>query len=199
MVEKAEQVPGGIVQRGAGAHRPHARHERHRVQTHERVREAVRTEELPVGRLVAVVGSLQQRGGPHLEALDLHEDRHEARIERAARLGEHTTRATPTRELDAAALVADAHAHLGRTRLNAELAEQSPQVGIRAVVVDDESGVDREPGAGGVGHVVGVGMTTEPSLGFVEGHLALLCEHVGRGQTGDTGANNGNRSTVAAS
>ena len=115
----------------------------------------------------------------------------------AARLGEHTTRATPTRELDAAALVADAHAHLGRARLNAELAEQSPQVGIRAVVVDDESGVDREPGAGGVGHVVGVCMATEPSLGFVEGHLALLCEHVGGGQTGDTGANNGNRSTVA--
>ena len=112
-------------------------------------------------------------------------------------LGEHTTRATPTRELDAAALVADAHAHLGRARPNAELAEQSPQVGIRAVVVDDESGVDREPGAGGVGHVVGVCMTTEPSLGFIEGHLALLCEHVGRGQTGDAGADNGNRSTVA--
>ena len=113
------------------------------------------------------------------------------------RLGEHTTRAPPARELDAAALVADAHAHLGRACLNAELAEQSPQVGIRAVVVDDEPGVDREPVAGGIGHVVGVRMPTETSLGFIEGHLALLCEHVGRGQTGDACADDGNRSTVA--
>ena len=197
VVEEAEEVPGGVVQRGTGAHRPHARHERHRVQPHERVREAVSAKELPVGGLIALVGPLQERGGPHLETLDLDEDRHEAGIERAARLGEHTTRTTPACELDAAALVADAHAHLGRARPNAELAEQPPQVGIRAVVVDDEPGVDREPVAGGVGHVVGVGVATETIVGFVEGHLVLLREHVGSGQTGDTGAHDGNRSTVA--
>ena len=154
-------------------------------------------EELPVGGLIAVVGPVQERVGPHLEALDLDQDRQEAGIERPARLGEHTLRATPTGELDAAALVVDAHAHLGRARLNTELAEQPPQVRIRTVVVDDEPGVDREHVAGGIGDVVGVGMPTETIVGFVERHLVLLREHVGRGQTGDTGADDGDRPTVA--
>ena len=114
-----------------------------------------------------------------------------------ARLGEHTTRASPARELGSAALVADAHAHLGRARLDAERAEQPPQVRIRAVVVDDEPGVDREPVAGGIGHVVCVRMPTETRLGFIEGHLVLLGEYVRRGQTGDAGADDGNRSTFA--
>ena len=103
------------------------------------------TEELAVGGLVAVVGSAQERVGPDVEPLDLGQDRQEAGIDGAARLGEHAPRAPPACELDTAALVVDAHAHLGRACPHAELAEQPPQVRIRAVVVDDEAGVDREP------------------------------------------------------
>ena len=51
--------------------------------------------------------------------------------------------------------------------------------------------------AGGIGDVVGVGMAAETIVGFVEGHVVLLREHVGRGQTGDTGADDGERATVA--
>ena len=154
-------------------------------------------EELTVGGLIAVVGPVQERVGPHLEALDLDQDRQEAGIERPAGLGEHTLRASATGELDAAALVVDAHAHLGRARLDAQFAEQPPQVRIRTVVVDDEPGVDREHVAGGIGDVVGVGMAAETIVGFVEGHVVPLREHVGGGQTGDSGADDRDRPAVA--
>ena len=91
----------------------------------------------------------------------------------------------------------DAHAHLGRACPHAELAEQPPQVRVRAVVVDDETGVDREHGAGRVGDVVGVGMATEAIVGLVEGHLVRAGQDVGSGQAGDTGADDGDSATIA--
>ena len=198
MVEESEQVSGRIVQRGTGAHRPHARHERHRVQPHERVGEAVAAEELPVGGLIAVVGPVQERVGPHLEALDLRPGP-TGSGDRAPGAGWANTpfaprppaNSTPLRSSWMLMLIS-----VGRVS-NAQFAEQPPQVRIRAVVVDDEPGVDREHVAGGIGDVVGVGMATETILGFVEGHLVPLREHVGGGQTGDAGADDRDRPTVA--
>ena len=146
MVEEPEEVAGRVVQRGSGAHRPHARHQRHRIQPHERVREAVAAEELAVGGLVAVVGPAPgTRWRGRWNRLTWARTDRKRGSSDPARLGEDTLRAAPTGELDAAALVVDAHAHLGRARPHAELAEQPPQVRVRAVVVDDETGVDREP------------------------------------------------------
>ncbi len=91
----------------------------------------------------------------------------------------------------------DAQAHLGRACPHAELVEQPPQVRVRAVVVDDETGVDREQSAGRVGDVVGVGMATEAFVGLVEGHLARAGQDVGSGQAGNPGADDGDSATIA--
>ena len=74
----------------------------------------------------------------------------------------------------------DAHAHLGRPRLNAETAPNSRRkCEIRAVVVDDEPGV-RPRGLRRNRSRRVYAHAHRDDLGFIEGHLVLLGKYVRR-------------------
>ena len=96
-----------------------------------------------------------------MEAPHLHEHAEEVQVERAARLCEQTPQATAAGVLEAAAVAAHAHAHLGAPDLHVELREELAQPGIGDVVENDEPAVNGMLPTVDVGDVVGVCMATE--------------------------------------
>src|SRR6201987_5633768 len=106
------------------------------------VTESLPLEELAVGRQVAVSGRPQKGAGSPVESPDLQQHADEPRIEEAVRLGDYPTQPAAAGILQPALLAPHAHAHLGGTYLNGELAEELSQPRVGHVVVDDEPAVD---------------------------------------------------------
>ena len=157
------------------------------------VTESLPLEELTVGRQVAVSGRLQEGGGPSVESPDLQQHADEPRIEEAVRLGDNAAQPAAAGILQPALLAPHAHAHLGGTHLDGELAEELAQPGVGHVVVDDEPAVDGVPPAVRAADVVGMRVTAEPVLGLKDGDLVGAGEKVGSGQAGDSCPDDGNR------
>ena len=78
-----------------------------------------------------------------VEAHEVGEHAVKARVERVGGLREQPER--PARPLEAAFRVRDREAHVGRLSGDPELVEQAVEVGVVAVVEDDEAGVDVPP------------------------------------------------------
>ena len=106
------------------------------------VTESLPLEELTVGRQVAVSGRPQKDGGSSVESSDLQQHADEPRIEETVRLGNYAAQPAAAGILQPALLAPHAHAHLGGTHLNVQLAEELAQPGVGHVVVDDEPAVD---------------------------------------------------------
>ena len=119
-------------------------------------------QELAVGREVLVIRRAQEGQGTPVESPDLPQHPDEPRVDEAAWLGEYAAQPAAAGILQPALLAADAHAHLGGTHLDAQLAEELAQPGVGHVVVDDEPAVDSVLPAIGIRDVMGVRVTAEP-------------------------------------
>ena len=191
MVEEAEEVARRIGQRGLAPGRPDARDDRDGVMSDEMVAEPLAGQELAVGREVLVLAAAQEGQGAPVEPGDLPQQPGEPRVDQAAWLGEDTAQAAAAGVLQAAPVAANAHAHLGGPRLDAQLREKLAQPGVRHVVVDDEPAVDGVPPAASVGDVMGVRVSPEPVLGFEQGDVVAAGEQVSGGKPGDPRADHG--------
>jgi methanogenic corrinoid protein MtbC1 len=155
------------------------------------VTEPLALEELAVGRQVVVSGP-QEGSGPSVESLDLQQHADELRVEEAVRLGDYAAQPAAAGVLQPALLAPHAHAHLGATHLDAELAEELAQPGV-ALVVDDGPAVGGVPPAVRAGDVVGVRVTAEPVLRLEDRDVVGTGKEVGSGQAGDSRPDDGKR------
>jgi hypothetical protein len=64
-------------------------------------------------------------------------------------------------------------------------------MGVGALVVDDEAGVDVGRAAVRSGQLVGVGVPAEAAVGLEERDFVVALQQVGGGQAGDAGADDG--------
>src|ERR1700748_1410794 len=126
------------------------------------ITESLPLTKLAVGRQVAVGGRPQEGGGSPVESPDLQQHADEPRIEEAARLGDNAAQAAAAGILQPALLAPHAHAHLGGTHLNVQLAEELAQPGVGHVVVDDEPAVDSVLTAIRAHYVARMRVTAEP-------------------------------------
>ena len=191
VVEEPEQVARRVGQRRLPPGGPHARDDRNGVVGDEVAAEPLPLQELAVGREVLVVGRAQEGQGAPVEPLDLPQHPDEPGVDEAAWLGEYAAQPAAAGILQPAPLAADAHAHLGGTHLDVQLAEEPAQPGVGHVVVDDEPAVDSVLPAIGVGDVVGVRVAAEPVLRLEEGDVVGAGEQVRGGEPGDPGADHG--------
>ena len=194
--QEPEQINGGVGQRDPGPGRPHAGDERQHEVPDEVLGEAADGEERAEGQVVDVVtrrgvGMSQQPLGGAVEALHLREQAQVGQVPGAARLGEQARDPAGAGVLQTAALAGDRHAHLGRLRGDAELAEQPQQVGVGLLVVHDEPTVDRHRPPGGAGDVVGVGVAPQAIVGLEEGDVVCPLQQVRGGQPSNSGADDG--------
>ena len=74
--------------------------------------------------------------------------------------------------------------HVARLPDDAHLLEQSNQIRVGAVVMHDETGVDRQNAATGF-NLMGMGMASEASLFFEQPYFVLLAEQVCRAHSRD--------------
>ena len=81
---------------------------------------------------------------------------------------------------------------------NAESIEQGAEPGVVAIVVHDESGVDRDRLAVDL-DVDGVGMTADSCVGLEHGDLVVRVERVGRDEARHAGADDGDLHRTASS
>ena len=128
-----------------------------------------------------------------MEPLKLTQHPEEPVVDEAAWLGEYAAQPAAAGILQPAPLTADAHAHLGRAHLHAELTEELAQPGVGHLIVDDEPAVDGVLPAIRAGDVVGVRVAAEPVLRLEKDDVVGAGEQVGRGEPGDPGADHGNR------
>ena len=132
------------------------------------VQELAEGDDVAVGRVGP--GEEALRGAVELLHLDEHAQEARIRHRSPARANTPPIPRAPC-VLQAAALAAHRHAHVGGAGLDAELAEETQQVRVRAVVVHDEPGVDRDDAVVGGEHVVRVRVATEARLGLEERHV----------------------------
>ena len=88
--------------------------------------------------------------------------------------GGQAAEAALARVLQAAASAADRHAHLAGLSRHAQLGEQLDQQRIRAFVMDNEAGIDRDRRAGGRHDEMGIGVTSQPAVGLKERHVISM-------------------------
>jgi hypothetical protein len=198
LVKEPEQVTRGVAQRRAGSGGPDARHHRHRVMPDEVRRVPLLLQELAVRRQVVGVGSFEVLARAAVEPHDLEQHAGVLTAQQPTRLCQQATCTAATGELQSAVLAADAHAHLGRSRVDSELGEQTSQQGVGPVVVHDEAGVDDVPTAVRRGDVVAVRVTAEPVVGLEQRHVVRPPQQVGRGEPGDAGAHDRDRGPGSA-
>ena len=148
-------------------------------------------QELAVGREVLLAGRAQEGQCAPVEPFDLPQHPDEPGVDEAAWLGEYAAYPAAAGILQPAPLAADAHAHLGGTHLDVQLAEEPAQPGVGHVVVDDEPAVDSVLTAIRVHYVVSMRVAAEPVLGLEDGDVVGAGEQVRRGETGDPGADHG--------
>ena len=188
VVEEPEEVTRRVGRRVEVAAGPDAGHERDREVAHEVVGEALVGEELAPCRVLRLVG--EEGARRRVEARDVAEHPDEAGVGEAALLGEHALGTAPPGIRQAAPLARDAHAHLGGLGRHVELAEQAQQVRVGLLVVHDEAAVDAQAAVAS-GDVVGVRVSAEPCVALEEGDVVRRAEHVGGGQAGHAGADDG--------
>ncbi len=118
------------------------------------------------------------------EPHDVDEHAPHVRADEVAAIGEQGVEVGgPVGEVSGA--VGDREAHLGVDRFDAEFVEEPAQVGVVAVVVDDEAGVDADRPGSGVVDCDGVGVAAEAIVGFEEDDVVARPENMGAGESGD--------------
>ena len=109
-------------------------------------------------------------------------------IRDSARLRENPAK-TWSGVLEAGDVVHEPEAHVGRLPLDAESIDQAAEVGIRAIVKDDKTGVDGEF-RGSLVDIDRVGVSAEIVVGFEQMHFGHVAQLIGSDQSGNSGSNN---------
>jgi hypothetical protein len=118
-----------------------------------------------------------------VESGDVVEHPEEARVEQVPLLGEEgSERRGPV--LEVAPVAAHREAHVALLPGDAEPAQEREEVGVGALVEDDEAGVHRH-GAAALVHVEGVGVAPHAGVGLEEDHVVTARQDVRRHQSGD--------------
>ena len=131
-----------------------------------------------------------------MEPGDLNKHPKVRRVGEVGSSGKDPPRTQCASVFEAGLLITDGHRHLRLLCRDAQFGEQLQQCRVGALVVNDESGVDRQDTVGSV-HVVCVGVSTEPVVGLKQGHASRFGRDVRRRQPGDTGADDRNTSGCA--
>ena len=173
VLEEADRVRGGELERAAGRSRPERRGERHEEVPAEALRVAVVVEVL-AERLRIVLGP---RGAE--PAADLPQQRDEPGPGGVRGLGERP----PARVLESAVGAADGERHVRLVGLHVQLAEEPREERVVPLVVDEEARVERKP-------VVDdrVRVTSGAPVAFEHRDLVRPREQVGRTEAGDAAA-----------
>ena len=150
----------------------------------------------PVGSVPARLTG-DEPAGRAVEARDVGEQPQKRWIGKIAALGEDRIEVGAAK-LQAGTRIADAEGHLRGLGRDAKPIEQGAEPGIVAIVVDDESGVDRDRPAVDL-DVDGVGMTADSCVGLEHGDLVVRVEHVGRDEARHAGADDGDLHRTASS
>src|SRR5918995_260914 len=132
-------------------------------------------------RLAFRVRRPEQRRRLPVEAHDLAEQREVRRPHEVPTLREEAVGAAAA-VFEPAPLAPHREGHIGVAGRHAKLAEEPYQVRIRAVVVDQEAGVERNGAARAIDHD-GVGVAAETALLFEEVHTVPTTEQRGGRQT----------------
>ena len=74
--------------------------------------------------------------------------------------------------------------------------EQTNQVCVVAIVVDDEAGIDSEPSHIRIFDIDGVRMAAQSAIGLEEHHVVARPEKVRAGESGDPRAHDGDSTTL---
>ena len=128
-----------------------------------------------------------------MEALHLHQHPEEARVARRCRLGEHAAETPapaysspqPSQRTDmlmSVACVSTPSSPNSRSRYGY----------VRSLWTMNPLSIGSTRPSG-VSDVVGVRVAAQPRLGLVERDVVLALQHVGRGEAGDAGADDGHR------
>ena len=140
VVEEAHEGLRRIVEHAAKRRRPDAGRHRHQVAVAER-RAQPRIVDEVADREVEVLAPVEQAGRHPVEAQDVVGHAQEGRPHHVAALRQKAGEGAAV--LEAAAVEADRERHVGRLGRHAEMVEQGDEVGIVALVEDDEADIDR--------------------------------------------------------
>ncbi len=124
-----------------------------------------------------------------VEPRQVGQHRPESRPQDIRRLAEQPPEAG-ARILQGAVVHRDREGHVRGAGRHAEQVEQRREVRIRLAVEDDEAGVDRNAAAADRRHDR-VGMPADPVGALEDGDVVALIQQPGRGEAGDSGANDG--------
>ena len=140
VVEEAHEGLRRIVEHAAKRRRPDAGRHRHQVAVAERRAEPGIVDEV-ADREVEVLALVEQARRHPVEAQDVVRHAQEGRPHHVAPLREKAGEGAAV--LEAPAVEADRERHVGWLGRHAEMVEQGDQVGIVALVEDDEADIDR--------------------------------------------------------
>ena len=188
VVEEAHEGLRRIVEHAAKRRRPDAGRHRHQVAVAERRAEPRIVDEV-ADREVEVLALVEQAGRHPVEAQDVVRHAQEGRPHHVAPLREKAGEGAAV--LEAAAIEADRERHVGRLGRHAEMVEQGDQVGIVALVEDDEADIDRLAAAQ-PRRIDRAGMAAEPALALVDHDIVLAAEQPRRAKTRNAGADDSN-------
>jgi hypothetical protein len=186
VVEEAHEGLRRIVKHAAKRRRPDAGGNRHQVAVAEGVAQPGIANEV-ADREVEVLALVEQAGRQPIETQDVVGHAQEGRAHHVSALRDEACEGAAI--LEAAAVEADGERHVRRLGRNAEMLEQGDEIGIVALVVDDEADID---GMAAVRPVHRTGMAAEPALTLVDHDIVLATQQPRRAQPSDAGADDGN-------
>ena len=180
MVEEADRVRRGEVERPIRGGRPQRGGQRHQEVAPKTLRVAPPVGVFAEGHRLAGLGERPARRSE--PARDLEQKAVEARTRQVAGLGERPA----ARPFEAAAATRHRERHLGVLRAHVELAEEAVEQRVVRHVVDDEADVEREP-------VVLDGVHVAAGAGVLLEQLDLVTarQDVGGAQAGDARSDHG--------
>ncbi len=178
--EEGHDEPDRKIEKGAGRTRPDRSAHRQQVVVTEAAAIAMGGQEAADR---GAAGPDRLAGAVAVEAQDVAQHAQERRADQVPAIGEEAVQRRAV-VFEAAAVAADAEAHLGVAAGDAEPIEEPGERRVGAIVEHDEAGVDRDGAVGRV-HGDGADVAAGIGLGLEQRHVVAAAEHEGRYQTGD--------------
>jgi hypothetical protein len=187
IVEETHEGLRRIVEHASKRRRPDAGGHRHEIAVAEGRAEPCSLDEVP-DREVEVLGPVEETRCHAVETQDVVRHAQERGPDEIAPLRKIALERAAI--LETTLVEADGERHVGLFRRHAEMVEQRHEVGIVALVVDDEADVDRRPAARCLGFGR-AGMAAEATFALVDHDVVLAAEKPGGAHAGYAGADDG--------
>ena len=176
-----------IIEHASGRRRPDAGGHRHEIAVAERTAEARLFDEVADGE-VEILGLVEKLRRHAVETQDVVCHAQEGGAGQVAPLGEVAGEGACI--FEPAVIEADGEGHVRRLGWHAEMVEQGNEIGIVALVEDDESDIDRQAPLLRR-RFDRAGVSAEAVLPFVDDHVVAAAEEPGGPKTGHAGADDG--------